>query len=172
MNMKYLILIILFSGCLFQKSFFYLPEGGVRPKNPDFKLAKEPFSLKDTTLIDTNAIYLERLTDTYLVNFDQYNTVFPNENRLKPIKQDTSYHFYRFFRNGRVYVSRVLDHFPSVEEMNNYNLGLVGYYRLEGNQIITEIFTPSGNGKYLMKYGTVKNDTIFLVKKITMFFLV
>lgn len=43
MNIKYLILIIFLSGCFLQKSFYYLTEGGVRPKKPDFKLAKEPF---------------------------------------------------------------------------------------------------------------------------------
>lgn len=109
---------------------------------------------------------------TYLVNLDQYNTVFPSKTRVEPIKLDTSYQFYRFFSNGRMYVSYILDHFPTIEEQNNYNLGMIGYYKITNkNEIITEVYVSFDSGKYSIDYGIIKGDSIiFNYTKSNVFF--
>jgi hypothetical protein len=66
-----------------------LPEGGFRPKINNFDFAKKPFVNVDNLLIDTNAIYIDKIINT----------------TPKLISGDTLYTFYRFFRNGQAYNS-------------------------------------------------------------------
>ncbi|MCA9733670.1 MAG: hypothetical protein H6696_13960 [Deferribacteres bacterium] len=129
----------------------YLPQGGVRPKNPNFKLSKNPYVLIDTQLVDISAIYLE----TWNVDTGP-----------KEIYSDPSYVFFRFFENGRIYHSNVFDHFPTVKEQNDFKMGMIGYYKIkDGNKITTEVFFPINSGQYLMEYGIVKGDSILFHKR-------
>ncbi|MBD3225325.1 MAG: hypothetical protein GF313_11380 [Caldithrix sp.] len=79
---------------------------------------------------------------------------------INEVPPDTLYDFYRFFRNGRVFVSNVLDHFPTIDDQNDFRRGLIGYYKIEDNKITVETFFPINLGQYVFHYGEIKQDTI------------
>ena len=121
--------------------------GGYRPVKPDFELSKQPFQLTDTTYIDTNAVYICKF-----IGYDRL----------------TRYFFYRFWGNGRVYVSDAFNNLPlNNEDLNYTNGGLIGYYRLENNnELTTEIFYPVNTGRPIFEeYGIAYGDSIVIDKE-------
>ena len=170
---KYLVIFLfVFLSCTNIKN---LNEGGVRPKRKaNFEFSKNPFSLgKNNSIIDTTAIYLCISQNNMLSENTEYHdssqiafleNINVPEYLIHRKPPDSLYHFYRFFSNGRVFISKVLNHFPSIEEQNNLRTGLIGYYKLEGNQLIVEEFFPINFGQYVKLYGTVKQDTIIFNK--------
>ena len=78
------------SGFYGVKSYKTLSDGGTRPKRNNFSFAKHPYVLKDTSLIDTNGVYLDILTNIYAGAYHF----------------DTTYIIYRFFNNGRLFVCK------------------------------------------------------------------
>ena len=139
---KLILCLFLISGCT---QIIHLPEGGVRPKKPNFSLSKKAQKLKNIELIDTTTIYIGKFKSG--------------------IKLDTLYYFMRFFNNGRVYSSTLLDTLPTNDDMNNLKKGMIGYYYLNGNELITEIFYPQNFGQYRVEHGKIKGDTLIFYKE-------
>jgi hypothetical protein len=122
-----------------------LPEGGYRPIENKFELAKRQFQLDQTTYLDTTSIYVRRY--------------------LSGIDNDSTYCFFRFFGNGRVFWSKPFDQWPvSNEEVNNLPSGNVGYYELTNrNEIALEFFLPDASGNpYYTFYGRATGDSIVI----------
>jgi hypothetical protein len=166
-------IIFLILGCTNIRN---LPEGGVRPKNiAKFELSKQPCFLKnDAGILDTNAIYLNRKTIFYEnslldVKYDSNEIAFLKKIGVlsymrKEASPDTMYYFYRFFKNGRVYISKGSDHFPTINEQNDFRRGLIGYYKIEDSRITVETFFPINFGQYIFYYGVIKQDTIIFTE--------
>jgi len=112
-------------------------------KNPHLKF----ISLKikgtkiDTAVAKTNGVYLRKF---FRINLDK-------------TRQDI-YHFYRFFENGKVYMSCGYCSFPNGSELNDLKYGSYGEYRIENNQIVIE-----GHGSYVgyyLSYWKTESDTL------------
>ena len=136
--------IILTVSCIPFKNYYYDANGITKPKKANFDLAKapNPYQLKETDLIDTNAVYVHKFTTTF-------------KDGSKKLEET----YLRFFKNGRF--------FSGIKE-NNYNdfsHGSIGYYTLnKNNGIIIEAFRVYETGKYVKEYGYIKKDTIYLFK--------
>ena len=123
---------------------YYLPSGGYRPKDPSFKLAEEPCQSTIESSFDTNALYFMDL-------------------ERDGIEYDSDlFIFYRFFDDGRCQTIAGRGSFPTIEEQNNSNAGIIGYYCVEGEKIQIEIFVREGRGDYKHYWGEVKGDSIHL----------
>lgn len=145
---KIIIFHIFFNACT---QIVHLPEGGIRPKNPKFSLSKKVCKLNNLKLIDTTTIYIGKF--------------------FSGINLDTLYYFLRFFNNGRVYASTLLDRFPDNDDVNNFKKGMIGYYVINGTDITIEIFYPQNFGQYKIENGKIKGDTlIFYKEKQNLFF--
>lgn len=130
----------------FVKPYYELPDGGIRPKKLKFSFAKHPYHLTDSSLIDTNAVYLELSTNVY------YGT--------KHV--DSSYIVHRFWDNGKLFISYAYEHKPSDTECNNATYGLIGYYKIVEKEITMEIYTTEDHGSYNFYYGEIYGDRIIL----------
>ncbi len=143
MGWKKLIVIslpLLFSGCL---SFYHHPQGGFRPKKPDFSLVKELFIYNK--IIDTIAIYVSIDTLKY--------------------KNSKSVSFFKFYNNGRQFKSnKETDDFM---EKSNFRPLDIGYYIVKDDSILVENFIVNPQNKndteYRIKKGIIKKDTIVLI---------
>lgn len=95
----------------------------------------------DTALVKTNGVYLSKYF----------------RNNLDKTQQDI-YSFYRFFENGKVYMSCGYCSLPSEREFNELKYGFYGEYRIENNQIIIEYYgTYVG---YHLSYYKIENNKI------------
>ncbi len=147
MNVKCFLILLMVVMVSCATNLKRLPEGGFRPKIPNFKLAKLPFKLKNN-VIDTNTVYYELELD--------------RDFRISYF--DTSFYFYRFFSNGRVYVSKMFYKIPTDDaDYNELKSGYIGYYKIEdNNKLIIETFEPINLGKFVIRYGTIKGDSIII----------
>ena len=104
----------MFYSCCCLYNIQRLPEGGYRPRCPNFELAKNPYYIKSGDVIDTNAIYLSKSKN------DIRQRILPKYIEMiedsEEMKSDTVYGFYRFFSNGRASVAKrpakSAGHFP------------------------------------------------------------
>jgi hypothetical protein len=141
--------VVILSFCLSGCCYFFsnvkrLPEGGERPICPCFSLAKKPYHLIEGDLIDTNAIYISRVKN-----------IMPN------IKIDSLYKFIRFFQNGRFCGNAgPLDHFPDDDDINNLNSCFIGYYKLDGINVVIETFSDLDGGAFTKRVGKIENNVI------------
>jgi hypothetical protein len=129
--------------------YVWLKEGGFRPKKPHFSFVKKPYHWQQGDLIDTNAIYLSK-----------------EKNPMpKYIAGDTLYGFHRFFSNGQVYArSQALNHFPTNFDINDFQTGVIGYYKLNGKEIQAEFYRPVANynGEYFIYFAEINGDTLLV----------
>lgn len=143
----------LLSSCIVC-NFKVAPNGGVRPKYPNFSLAEKATPLNSTGLIDTNAIYVEKF--------------------------NRDYSFIRFFSDGRVFESHNLNYFPTNEDINNLGYGRAGYYKIVENELVIETFTfvaPAWilffpRASYFKLYHKIRKDgslELYAVDKYTFF---
>ena len=56
---------------------------------------------------------------------------------------NATYYFYRFFKNGRVFISCRYCTFPDSIQLNNLNYGIKGLYRVTNNVVKIESYAPS-----------------------------
>ena len=151
-HFKYLVVLsLLFLSCGQFKSYHFLEAGGIRANSPNFKFADIPSNYRDTTLIDINAIYVQKV----------HNAV------VGPYVIDTSYSFIKFFKNGQIFLSIGYKHFPTIDEINNYNAGDIGYYKIVDDEIIAEVFRIRYPGSFwgcndYNYYKIMDNETIKL----------
>lgn len=109
-------------------------------KKRKFKLAKKVFVLTDTSVITTNAVYV---------------------NEQLPIAQEqyATYVYFRFFNDGRMFISYPYKSYPSAEEFNDLSYGEYMRYVIEdGGRIKMEVV---GNyNKLAFIYGKSYGDKI------------
>jgi len=142
MGWKKLVVLGLSFLCISCLTFYHHPQGGYRPKKPDFSLDKEEFVYD--VKIDTLAIYTK--TDT---------TKYGKYRRLS---------FFKFYDNGRVFKST-----KSVKEKlshNNFRPLDIGYYIIKNDSIFIESFIVNPRNKndteYIKLIGIIKGDSIIM----------
>lgn len=108
-----------------------------------FKLLKEKGLSVDTLKVKTTGVYI---SNTNEIDIDG--------------KQITMYYFYRFFDNGKIYISCGYCSFPSQEKLNDLKYGSYGEYRIEGDEIIRETYAPYPG--YYLSYYKIEGNKILL----------
>ena len=79
------------------------------------------------------------------------------------ISRNISYHYYRFWDDGHVsHRSIGIDHLPTREEAESFWGCDVGFYTLDNQQLLIELFVPdsSAGGRYLMVEAEVVDGDI------------
>lgn len=163
--------LLLISGCLLGCARgYFLPEGGLRPKNYKEK-SYEKYSIVKSDLnskvIDTNAIYVSMAT-VYTIN---------KEKIFKPIDTTKNKWAYRFYSNGRYSYFNLYDrHFLYDHPISKLDLdpksGVMGFYKVNSKgEIIKKSYsrTLGGDifvkGKLFIKNDTLYKDNIIFIKK-------
>ncbi|MEO8254786.1 MAG: hypothetical protein ABI554_10425 [Flavobacterium sp.] len=108
-----------------------------------FLLLKEKGISVDTSLVKINGVYISEYSR---INLDK--------------TPQTLYYFYRFFENGKIYMSCGYCSFPNELELNNLKYGFYGEYRVENDKIVIESF--AGYPGYFLKYFKIDGDKIFI----------
>ncbi|WP_452220195.1 hypothetical protein [Lacinutrix salivirga] len=143
--MKKLVIFSALLLCISCISFYPHPEGGFRPKKPNFTLSKEEFKFNNK--IDTTAVYSN--LDT--LKYDIYKTVF----------------YLKFHNNGRFF--KFSKNTKDIINKSNLKPGNIGYYNINHQLITIEYFSidpyNKHNTEYVKQSGIFKNDTIFIRKK-------
>jgi hypothetical protein len=145
-----IILLTLFILTSCQSRFIVNEQGGVRPsKNNMFSYNKKNFTLKDTTLIDTNAIYLRKggITKVPWSDTSKYPTVY-----------------YRFWNNGRVQ-----EVWPDKLELNsivnNTEIGYIGYYYIKKGRLKMQMIEITNGGQTGLRYGLFDKGDIWFYEQ-------
>lgn len=140
--MKNLILLFISLSALSCSHYVINNEGYTRPPE------RYKFSYKNKKLnkdvykkIDTTAIY-------YLEEQNLY-------------KHDSEYKrhgvYIRFYSNGRFKLQGVKK-FPAIEEVNNINKGIVGYFYLKENVIKLQIYGDINGGSDQLEFGIIEEN--------------
>ncbi|WP_452224214.1 hypothetical protein [Lacinutrix chionoecetis] len=154
MGRKKIVVAIIFISLLIScsslfKNYYTNKDGGNRPKNSKFTLAKTPYIVNKDDLIDTNAVYI----NTSKMYYDN--------------KEHIDYHYLRFFKNGRYFEDLVSTKEElNVSNFNNVNNALmIGYFKIQNNKLLElEYFRVKygEGGFYDKRQGYIRNDSIFL----------
>ncbi|NUY81746.1 hypothetical protein HUK80_12630 [Flavobacterium sp. MAH-1] len=117
------------------------------PKHYDFPYRHRVKPLADLSLIDTTAIYY--LHDAnYYRNSDAYKV--PDR-------------YMRFYADGRVKVQGTKA-FPRIEDVNDPEKGVVGYYYLKGDLLRIQLYSDINAGSDQLKFGKVdQNGDVILL---------
>ena len=132
---------MVFSCC--NVKYYVTSEGGYRVVNSKkFKYNDAKYISKSKAAIDTNCIYL-------------MDSVYDKWDDIKIKKQ--SYRFLRFFSGGQVLF---IDNngMPNLDMINNKNIGIPGYYYLEGNKLRVNIFKMVDGGVIVDYLGEVNSN--------------
>lgn len=111
------------------------------PKNYKFSYKKKSAKLISNKFIDTTVIY-------YLHNSDYYR----NSSEYK-----NSDHYIRFYSDGKLKLQGTKE-YPKVEDINNINKGLVGYYKLKNNVIKLQIYGDINGGSDQLEFGIIDDN--------------
>lgn len=125
-------------------SFKRTNEGGLRVKNPGrLKFSGKQFHLENTSLIDTNAVYV----------FSNYELpgAYPYE--------ISNAAYCRFFANGQV-LFVACDTIPTSEAVNSPGLGWQGYYKIKNNRLKIREFEIINGGQVGLRWGVFKDGDI------------
>lgn len=118
------------------------------PKKTKIWYITKSEDLYPENLVDTNAIY-------YKMNVgDVYGGVHI----------DTTYHFYRFFGDGKMFVSSALLKKPSNDDANDITNGLTGYYLIKEGELVTKIFSSHLCGSYIIEKVKILKDSLVVYK--------
>jgi len=128
-----LLIVILAVGC---SHYIVNSSGYIRPpKNYKFPY-KSKTSRLTGNIIDTTAIY-------YLHNSNYYRDSDAYKNGDEYI---------RFYADGR-FKTQGSKEFPKIEDINNVEKGIVGYYILKGHLIKMQLFTDINAGSDQLEFG-------------------
>ena len=119
-------------------------EGFIRPPNGyKFSYRNKVNHLTSTELVDTNAIYVMR-NNNFQRNSDEY-------------KQGDSY--FRFYADGKFKKTGIkTTDSIIIEDVNNINVGIVGYYKLKGRVIKLQFYSDFYGGSDILKIGRISED--------------
>lgn len=141
--------IIVFLGVLISNCSHYIvnKDGFIRPpENKNFSYKNRFTNFKDSSVIDTTAIYY--LADSYF-----YKDSFEYKNGDSYI---------RFYGDGR-FKLQGLKNYPIPEEVNNPNYGIVGYYFLKDNVVKMQIYTDIDAGSIQLEFGYIDANKNLIV---------
>ncbi len=139
-----IIILALFSSC---SRYVVNNSGYIRPpKNKKFSYQKRFTELKDLSVIDTTAIYY--LTESY---FYKRTTEYKNGDA-----------YIRFYGDGH-FKLQGLKSYPSIEEVNSPNTGIVGYYYLKDKVVKMQIYSDINAGSLQLKFGYVDENKNLIV---------
>lgn len=135
--MKLNLYILLYTVLLFScNRGIWIHNNAFRPKHENYQLKKQAFVWNPS--IDTQFVYV---TKNPFLNYTN----------------DSIYSCMYFFADGKM----AIDHFDSQKEVYSYAKAFaVGYYTLQGNKLITELFMPGQGGFYLQRTATVGQDLL------------
>ena len=139
--------LLILTSC--QSRFIVNREGGVRPrKNNMFSYDKKHFTLKDNSLIDTNAIYVRSgAVITYGSDTVKLPTVY-----------------YRFWSNGSVQ-----EVWPDKKDydsiVNNTEIGYNGYYYIKKGRLKMQMIEILNGGQIGLRYGLFDNGDIWFYEQ-------
>lgn len=117
-------------------------------KEIKYKLSKQAFTLNDTSIVSSNAVYVLMLEEVERKNYEV-------------VKRSNSYTFMRFFNDGRVFISFAYLSYPSVEEFNDLSYGKYGRYILKDGEIIIEFYQNRQYGVMFMFAKSVPTGVQF-----------
>lgn len=135
---------VIFSSCshyVVNKSGYTRP-----PKNKKFPYEKKFSELKDLSVIDTTAVYY--LTDSYYYK------------NSKEYENGDSY--IRFYGDGH-FKLQGLKKYPTVDEVNNPNNGIVGYYYLKDKVVKMQIYSDIDAGSLQLEFGYVDENKNLII---------
>ncbi|SHH21945.1 hypothetical protein SAMN05444372_1291 [Flavobacterium micromati] len=140
-------LLILLTSC---SHYLVNNEGFIRPpKNYKFSYQKKSAKLTEDKIIDTTAIY-------YLTNSNYYR----NSNEYK-----NNDGYIRFYSNGQFKIQGTKT-YPKIEDINNVNYGVVGYFKIKGNVIKLQIYTDINAGSDQLEFGIIdENSDLILLNE-------
>lgn len=122
-------------------------EGFTRPpKNYKFSYKKKSTKLTDAKIIDTTVIY-------YLTNSNYYRDSDAYKN---------SDGYIRFYANGKFKMQGTKT-YPKIEEINNVNYGIVGYFKIKGNVVKLQIYTDINAGSDQFEFGIIDENSDLLL---------
>ncbi|MBG9378816.1 hypothetical protein I5907_21465 [Panacibacter sp. DH6] len=145
MKTIFISLAILLASCV---KYHITSDKGMRVQNPKvFKYNKPRYTKLDKSLIDTNAIYFKDST------YDKWTN---------PQWQTYSKEFARFFNTGQVLFVDC-NAFPTIDKINNPNVGVPGYFIISGTQIKVDMFQDLNGGQTGKYFGRIQpnGDIIF-----------
>lgn len=133
-NLLFILLFIVFYACSMTR------------EHTDFRFAKGGFLLQQPTLLKTDGVYLN---NTVGVNYEG--------------KTITGYSFYRFYENGRCYVSTWQEGTPndSILKSTDKGIGQRTFFRNEGNNVRIELWGGSYTG-YIYRYATIDSNFLLI----------
>ena len=132
-------LLILITSC---SHYLVNNEGFIRPpKNYKFSYQKKSAKLKNNIIIDTSAIY-------YLTNSNFYR----DSNEYKNNDE-----YIRFYSNGQ-FKMQGTKVYPKIEDINNINFGVIGYFKIKGNVIKLQIYTDINAGSDQLEFGIIDEN--------------
>ncbi|MBS9767087.1 MAG: hypothetical protein KGV44_06060 [Flavobacteriaceae bacterium] len=129
---------------LIQKKYYTTQYGSDRPKKNKFKLAKIQPKIILNKLFSKDVIYTK------------IDSVYIKSVKTKKEELHIYNSFLRFFETGQ-YISGTTDDFTfGINDYNNLDSGVIGYYYINRNKLITEQFLVTSHdcGKY--HKGTLK----------------
>lgn len=117
------------------------------PKNYKFSFKKNSAKLTNNEVIDTTVVY-------YLHNSNYYR----NSDEYK-----NSEHYIRFYSDGKFKLQGTKE-VPKVEDINDINKGIIGYYKLKERVIKLQIYGDINGGSDQIEIGLIdeKGNLILL----------
>lgn len=117
-------------------------EGYIRPpKNYKFSYSRNLTKLTGNKIIDTTAIYYLHNSD-----YDRKNSGYKNKDE-----------YIRFYSDGIFKMQRT-EEYPKIEDINNVNKGVVGYYKLKGKVIKLQIYGDIDGGSDQLEFGLINDN--------------
>ncbi len=140
---------------LIYKYFFTLTTivafvGCYTSEHTNFKLARHPYTLKDTVFLKTNGVYM--------------NVQDSSSYGLKDLKGSKVYSFIRFYKNGRCFFSNDF-HTVSIDTLvsTSKELGQRTFYKIiNDTSIVIETWGGSYAG-YMYEEGVVRGENVIIV---------
>ncbi len=139
--------LVLFTSC----SHYVINEAGYTrpPKKYKFSYQKNSAKLTNNEFIDTTVVY-------YLHNSDFYRNTSEYKN---------SDHYIRFYSDGKFKLQGTKE-FPKIEDINNINKGIVGYYKLKGRVIKLQVYGDINGGSDQLEFGIIdENGNLILLNE-------
>ena len=143
-------LLILLTNC---SHYVVNNEGYIRPpKNFQFSYQKKATTLTGTKLIDTTVVY-------YLSNSNYYRDSDAYKNGDQYI---------RFYANGK-FKMQGTNTYPKIEDVNNVNYGIVGYFKIKGNVIKLQLYSDIEAGSDQLEFEIIdeNRDLVLLNEYLT-----
>lgn len=111
------------------------------PKNFKYSYQSKTSKLTSNEKIDTTVIYY--LHDS---NYYKNNSEYKNRNE-----------YIRFYNNGQFKIQGSKE-FPKIEDVNNIEKGIVGYYILKSNLVKMQIYTDINAGSDQLEHGIIDEN--------------